>query len=86
MRLCRSSFSSAARALGLASIARKSSPATSMFFGESYAAAQRPSALAASTCAIPWGVMRPASIKRATFSTLILLQMLFLPRGVKRCT
>ena len=46
-----------------------------------YAAPHRPSALAASTCFCPCGVMRPALVNRAMFTRLIWLQMLFALRG-----
>jgi hypothetical protein len=36
---------------------------------DSYAAAQRPSALAAATCASPVGCIRPEAISASTFAT-----------------
>ena len=52
----------------------------------SYAACQRPSALARSISARPAGRIRPAAISASTFWRLTFDQVLCGRRGVKRCT
>ena len=59
---CRPSASYAAAAAGSASSAARRSSGTVNSFCETYAASQRPSALAASTSAIPGSRIRPAAV------------------------
>jgi hypothetical protein len=56
-----------------------------MFAGDEYAASQRPSALASSTCSRPAGLIRPAFVSASIFSTLIFDHLLLERRGVNFC-
>src|SRR5690606_24443244 len=58
---------------------------TSALAGPAYAASHRPSALAAATCAIPAGCIRPSRSSRPTISTLRCDHRLRGRRGVNRC-